>query len=125
MMMDTPKSTPRPRWRLTEVRTLRGWSQQEVADRIGSTYVNVSRWERGITRPNPYFRRKLCALFGKSEEELDLGGGVDITERATTDGDRVTTTGDRASGDRATTTTDRATATGDRATTRVAPTMDD
>lgn len=71
--MQTSKATPQPRWRLSEERTQRKWSQQEVADLIGTTYVNISRWERGITRPNPYFRRKLCALFDKSEQELDLG----------------------------------------------------
>jgi hypothetical protein len=32
----------------------------------------VSRWERGITTPNPYFRAKLCGLFGKSMQELEL-----------------------------------------------------
>ena len=69
---DTSRFAPQPRSRLTEARTARRWSQQTVADRIGTTYVNVSRWERGITRPNPYFRRKLCGLFGKTEQELDL-----------------------------------------------------
>lgn len=70
--MDTPKAAPQPRLRLAEARILRNWSQQYVADRIGTTYVNISRWERGITRPGPYFRRKLCDLFGKTEQELDL-----------------------------------------------------
>jgi tetratricopeptide (TPR) repeat protein/transcriptional regulator with XRE-family HTH domain len=63
---------PRPRVRLVEARMSRGWSQQEVAERLGTTHVNVSRWERGVTKPNPYFRRKLCRLFGLTEEELDL-----------------------------------------------------
>src|SRR2546421_2953503 len=72
MKMETPKANPQPRLRLTEARNERKLSQQQVADLIGSTHVNVSRWERGITRPSPYFRRKLCALFGKTEEELDL-----------------------------------------------------
>lgn len=70
--MHTLKTGPQLRLRLTEARTLRGWSQQEVADRIGTTHVNISRWERGITKPTPYFRRKLCLLFNKSEQELDL-----------------------------------------------------
>ncbi|MGI9059581.1 MAG: tetratricopeptide repeat protein, partial [Ktedonobacteraceae bacterium] len=70
--MQAAELSPRPRLRLTEARMQHSWSQQEVADRIGTTHVNVSRWERGITRPNPYFRRKLCALFGRSEEELEL-----------------------------------------------------
>ena len=71
-MKRTPKSDPQPRLRLTEARIGRNWSQQYVADRIGTTHLNVSRWERGITKPGPYFRRKLCSLFGKSEQELDL-----------------------------------------------------
>ena len=71
-MKHTLISDPQPRLRLTEARISRKWSQQDVADRIGTTHLNVSRWERGITKPGPYFRRKLCSLFGKSEQELDL-----------------------------------------------------
>ena len=70
--MQTPETTPQPRLRLTEARTQRGLSQQDVAERLGTTHVNVSRWERGVTKPSPYFRRKLSALFGKTEQELDL-----------------------------------------------------
>ena len=70
--MNKARSESQPRVRLTEARNARGWSQQEVAERLGTTYVNVSRWERGITRPSPYFRKKLCMLFGKAEWELDL-----------------------------------------------------
>jgi tetratricopeptide (TPR) repeat protein/transcriptional regulator with XRE-family HTH domain len=82
MMMSVSKAFPQPRLRLTEARTRKNWSQHDVADHIGTTYVNISRWERGITKPGPYFRRKLCELYGKSEEELDLGsvpGEVAVT----------------------------------------------
>lgn len=71
-MRRSPKSDPQPRLRLTEARIERNWSQQDVADHIGTTHLNVSRWERGITKPGPYFRSRLCSLFGKSEQELDL-----------------------------------------------------
>jgi tetratricopeptide (TPR) repeat protein/transcriptional regulator with XRE-family HTH domain len=71
--MDKPRTTPpQPRVRLTDARNARGWSQAEVAEKLQTTHVNVSRWERGITRPNPYFRKKLCNLFGRTEQELDL-----------------------------------------------------
>jgi tetratricopeptide (TPR) repeat protein/transcriptional regulator with XRE-family HTH domain len=70
--MDKVRPGSQPRVHLTEARNARGWSQQEVANSLGTTYVNVSRWERGITRPSPYFRKKLCMLFGKTEPELDL-----------------------------------------------------
>jgi len=73
-----------PRIRLTEARNARGWSQVEVAERIGTTYVNVSRWERGITRPSPYFRKKLAALYGKSEQELDLTPDLPLDALSTT-----------------------------------------
>ncbi len=71
-MMQSSETPPQPRLRLTEARLNRGLSQQDVAENIQTTHVNVSRWERGITKPSPYFRRKLSKLFGKSEEELDL-----------------------------------------------------
>ncbi len=62
-----------PRLHLTQARIAKRWSQQEVANRLGTTHVNVSRWERGLTRPGPYFRTRLCKLFGMTEEELELG----------------------------------------------------
>jgi len=67
-----------PNLRLSRAREQRGWSQQEVADQIGTTPVNISRWERGITVPSPYFRHKLCDLFGKDAQDLGLvGDGAD------------------------------------------------
>jgi tetratricopeptide (TPR) repeat protein/transcriptional regulator with XRE-family HTH domain len=48
------------------------WTQQEVANRLGTIRMNVSRWEQGVTTPGPYFRARLCALYGKSAQELDL-----------------------------------------------------
>jgi transcriptional regulator with XRE-family HTH domain len=60
------------RHRLVAERMGHRWTQLEVADRLGTTPGNVSRWERCITVPGPYFRNKLCELFGKSAQELDL-----------------------------------------------------
>lgn len=59
---------------LVEERKNRKWSQQEVADRLGTTQHNVSRWERGQTAPGSYFRTRLCELFGKQPQELGLFG---------------------------------------------------
>ena len=61
-----------PNWRLRQERERRCWSQLEVADQIGTTSLNVSRWERGITFPTAHFRQELCTLFGKSAGELGL-----------------------------------------------------
>ncbi len=56
----------KPNTQLKYEREIRGWSQAKVAEEIGSSDRNVSRWERGVSSPYPHFREKLCALFGKS-----------------------------------------------------------
>lgn len=53
-------------------RELRGWSQAKVAQAIGTTPRTVHRWEHGQGVPYPYYREKLCALFGKNTRELGL-----------------------------------------------------
>ncbi len=77
-MRRSQHSALRPRLRLMEARVQHQWSQQDVADHIGTTHLNVSRWERGLTKPGPYFRSKLCSLFGKSEQELDLASNLHL-----------------------------------------------
>ncbi|HEX7736400.1 MAG TPA: tetratricopeptide repeat protein [Ktedonobacteraceae bacterium] len=62
----------RPNNALKHERELRGWSQARVAEEIGTTALNVGRWERGSSLPYPHFREKLCQLFGKDARELRL-----------------------------------------------------
>ena len=69
--MDVPSSTP-ANVLLRQERIRRNWRQQDVADQLGTTAVTVKRWERGSQQPGAYYRVKLCALFGKSAEELGL-----------------------------------------------------
>ncbi len=48
---------------LRAARKERGWTQQQVADRIGAPLsLNISRWENGIAFPSPYYLEKLCQL---------------------------------------------------------------
>ena len=61
-----------PKQRLKEERELRGWSQKYVAEQIGADHYYLSRWERGSASPSPYYRQRLCALFGKNARELGL-----------------------------------------------------
>src|SRR5579859_1182572 len=58
--------------RLRQERERRAWTQNDVAERIGTTQINISRWENGITFPGPYYRQKLGELFEKSIQELGL-----------------------------------------------------
>lgn len=59
-----------PNLRLKRERESRGWSQEDLAEKVGTTQKIVSRWERGENTPLPYYRQKLCKLFGKSAVEL-------------------------------------------------------
>jgi transcriptional regulator with XRE-family HTH domain len=62
---------------LRQERELRGWSQSRAAQELGTTPNTVSAWERDLSLPSPYFREKLCALFGKNAQELGLLPGAE------------------------------------------------
>jgi transcriptional regulator with XRE-family HTH domain len=69
--MNAPNSnTSRKRIRIE--RELRGWSQQDLAEKVGTTQKIVSRWERGESTPLPYYRQKLSKFLGKNAAELGL-----------------------------------------------------
>ena len=61
-----------PNLHLKRARERQGWSQDHVAREVGTDAFTVSRWERGVVTPSPYFRQKLSALFGMSAAELGL-----------------------------------------------------
>src|SRR5215469_15137526 len=62
-----------PNQQLRLARKQRGWTQQEVANGIGAPLaLNVSRWERGMTRPSAHYVQRLCQLFDVSASELGL-----------------------------------------------------
>ncbi len=58
--------------KLRSERIRRGWSQDDVSEKIGSDSKTVGRWERGERFPSIYHRQKLVDLYGKSAEELGL-----------------------------------------------------
>jgi transcriptional regulator with XRE-family HTH domain len=59
---------------LKRERNVRGWSQEDLADKLGNgaSQNRVSRWESEKEFPGPHYRIKLSGLFGKSIEELGL-----------------------------------------------------
>ncbi len=68
------KKPKKPNDALRYHREMRGWSQRKVAEELDITEDKVSRWERGIRTTSPYYREKLCILFGKDAEELGFIG---------------------------------------------------
>jgi transcriptional regulator with XRE-family HTH domain len=77
------EARPLPNQHLRQERERRAWSQQDVADKVGTTQLTVGRWERGITMPGPYYRQKLCEIFEKTAQELGLVSESVETEQAT------------------------------------------
>ncbi len=65
--MSKPK---KPNRKLQHEREIRGWSQQKVASEIDADEKRVGIWERGESIPSPFYRQKLCQLFGKNAQEL-------------------------------------------------------
>ena len=57
---------------LRRAREYQGWSQEYVAQQVGTDAFTISRWERGVTMPSPHFRQKLTALFTLQAVELGL-----------------------------------------------------
>ena len=53
-------------------RELRGWSQADVAAKVGSDVKTVGRWENGTRVPRPYHRQKLYEIFGKDAQTMGL-----------------------------------------------------
>lgn len=88
-----------PNKQLRRHRLLRGWSLDDLASAVvelgkqfGETNLaltakTVGRWERGESNPRSPYPKLLCALFGRSAEELGLGRNRDDLSSA------ITTTG--------------------------------
>jgi transcriptional regulator with XRE-family HTH domain len=73
-----------PNWKLRRQRVLRGWTQDDLADHLcrsavdlgephpGVDYNTVGRWERGVRHPQPHYVRLLCHVFRLSAGQLGL-----------------------------------------------------
>jgi len=57
---------------LTRLRRLRGWTQRDVAKKLGTYPMNISRWEHGEAAPDALLGQKLSDLFEKTLDELGI-----------------------------------------------------
>lgn len=62
--------------RLSEYRRRACLTQQEVADRLGTSTELIRKHERGLTQPGSFFRMKYCALYAATEDQLGLRPGI-------------------------------------------------
>src|SRR5437588_526002 len=56
--------------KLRRARETRGWTQEELAEKIGVNPVSISLWEHGLRSPSPEHSKALCDIFGINPEEL-------------------------------------------------------
>ena len=95
-------STWEPRWpgrptgaaslatRIGVHRAARGWTQQQLADRIGITRVGVSHLEAGISSPDARTVTLLASAFGLEPHDLAAGTVRALTGRSPTTAERNT-----------------------------------
>jgi DNA-binding transcriptional regulator YiaG len=53
---------------LKRLRTQLGFTQEEVARTLGVSWITVSRWERGVSRPSPLGLQQLQRLANKAQK---------------------------------------------------------
>ncbi|MCW5891619.1 MAG: helix-turn-helix transcriptional regulator [bacterium] len=69
MTSDTTADATPARWTPERIRALRqrcGWSQEELAVRVGARAATVGRWERGGQRPLRVYCLRLAELDAAS-----------------------------------------------------------
>ncbi len=64
---------------IRELRTKQGWSQQDLAVKIGVSVATVYNWERGKYEPTVSKFKALALVFGVPMESIDL---IDESEDA-------------------------------------------
>ena len=91
-MQHALRAVTTPTNRLRQFRVQRGWSLDDVANRLHGLAVEiggpapgvdrntVSRWERGVRRPRPYYVQLLGLLYGATPAELGLVPGPQDVE---------------------------------------------
>ena len=59
--------------KLTELRHSRGWSQEQLGERLGVTRQTVSKWELGSTTPELEKLAMMSDIFGVSRRAYKGG----------------------------------------------------
>ena len=57
---------------IRQARRARGWTQLQLATRLGVTPVTVYNWERGRYEPSATKLRQIARLFGVSMDDVEL-----------------------------------------------------
>ncbi len=66
-----------PKRTIRELREAQGWTQLELANKLGVTPATVYTWERGKFDPRASQLRKLALAFGVRMDDLALAGDAE------------------------------------------------
>ncbi len=69
-----------PKRTIRALREAQGWTQLELANRLGVTPATVYTWERGKFDPRASQLRKLALAFGVRMDDLALAGDEETDE---------------------------------------------
>lgn len=65
-----PVLSPVGPWTLRELRMAKGWTQADLARKVGAHTNTVARWEQGALTPGPQSTRLLALIFGVTLDEF-------------------------------------------------------
>lgn len=72
------------------LRRRQGWSQEQLAEKLGVSRQALSKWENGTATPDTANVMKLCRLFGVSADDLlDDGRELPPPEKDAVSGSRL------------------------------------
>ena len=57
---------------IRQLRQDRGWTQLELAYKLGVTPLTIQNWERGRYEPSASRLRKIAEVFGVSMDEVEI-----------------------------------------------------
>ncbi len=63
------------------LRKERGWTQSEVADKIGISVGQVKKYEKGDSAPTLHILAKIATVFGVSADVLVFADGTGVAGR--------------------------------------------
>jgi transcriptional regulator with XRE-family HTH domain len=73
------------RAKLIEARDKRGWTQEQLAERVDVDVATIRRWEHGDASPQGRNKWKLLNILeASSEDDLDLGRKMIVENPAST-----------------------------------------
>lgn len=67
--------------RFVRLRKEQGWTQQQVADKIGLSVGQVKKYEKGTSAPTLQFLAQIATVFGVSTDELVFGSDSGVASK--------------------------------------------